>query len=228
MGPIRGRLALACLAAVACAVGQACPARADDTEYRDYVIFVDGREAGQSRITMVEKADGSTHVRATAKVRVKLIGLFTGYSYDVESQEQWKDGRLVSLKSTATEDGKTTRVEVARAGAQLRVQINNSGGNNLRPDIWPSSYWKLADKRFHNKQVPILDADTGNELVGQLDYVGLEKLKIGSRLDDCYRFRITSIPVPIELWFDRYHRLVRQEFTESGHRTIVQVIAVRR
>jgi hypothetical protein len=228
MGPIRCRLALVCLAAVACAVGQAYPARADDTEYRDYVIFVDGKEAGQSRITMVEKADGSTYVSATAKVRVKVVGLFTGYSYDVTAQEQWQAGRLVSLKSVATEDSKTTRVDVTRTGEQLRVQINGSGGNFLRPDVWPSSYWKLADKRFHNKQVPILDADTGNELTGQLTYVNLEKLKIGGKLDDCYHFRVTGIPVPIDLWFDRYHRLVRQEFTESGHRTIVQVIAVRR
>lgn len=228
MGRTRGRLALACLAVVACAAGPARPAHADDTEYRDYVIFVDGRESGQSRITMIEKADGSTSVTAVAKVRVKLAGLFTAYSYEVETQEQWKAGRLVSLKSVATEDGKTTRVEVSRTGEQLRVVINGTGGNNLRSDVWPSSYWKLADKQFHNKQVPIIDSDTGNELIGQLDYVNLEKLKIGSKLDDCYHFRVTGIPVPIDLWFDRYHRMVRQEFTESGHRTIVQVIAVRR
>jgi len=228
MGPIRGRRALACLAVIACALGQACPLWADDTEYRDYVIFVDGKEAGQSRISMVEKTYGTTDVVATAKVRVKLVGLFTAFSYEVESRESWKAGKLVSLKSVATEDGKTTRVEVSRSGEQLRVQINGTGGNNLRSDIWPSSYWKLADKQFHNKQVPILDSDTGNELIGQLEYVSLEKLKVGTRHDDCYHFRVTGIPVPIDLWFDQYHRLVRQEFTESGHRTIVQLIVIRR
>jgi hypothetical protein len=223
-----GRQALVCLATVACAVGQACPAWADDTEHRDYVILVDGKEAGQSRITMIEKTDGTTHVSAAAKVRVKLVGLFTAFSYEVQSQETWKAGRLVSLKSVATEDGKTTRVEVSRTGEQLRVQINGTGGNPLRADIWPSSYWKLADKQFHNKQVPILDSDTGNELVGQLDYVDQVKLNIGAKLEDTYHFRVTGIPVPIDLWFDRYHRLVRQEFTESGHRTIVQLIVIRR
>ena len=224
----RARLVPVYLAAVACVVGQACPVCADDTEHRDYVIFVDGKEAGQSRITMIEKTDGTTHVTATAKVRVKVVGLFTAFSYDVDSQETWKAGQLVSLKSVATEDGKTTRVEVTRTGEQLRVQINSAGGNNLRSDVWPSSYWKLADKRYHNKQVPILDSDTGNEYNGKLDYVGTEKLKVGSRLEDCYHFRVTGIPVPIDLWFDQYHRVVRQEFTDSGHRTIVQLIAVRR
>jgi hypothetical protein len=224
----RGRLALVCLAAVACAVGQACPSWADDTEHRDFVILVDGKEAGQSRISMIEKTDGTTQVSAAAKVRVKLVGLFTAFSYEVQSQETWKAGRLVSLKSVATEDGKTTRVDVARNGEQLRVQINGTGGNNLRADIWPSSYWKLADKQFHNKQVPILDADTGNELVGQLTYIDIQTLTIAAKGEDCYHFRVTGIPVPIDLWFDRYHRLVRQEFTESGHRTIVQLITIRR
>ena len=36
------------------------------------------------------------------------------------------------------------------------------------------------------------------------------------------------VPSPVDVWFDQYHRLVRQEFTETGHRTIVQLVAVRR
>jgi hypothetical protein len=74
----------------------------------------------------------------------------------------------------------------------------------------------------------VLDADTGREFMAQLDYVATETLKFGGKAEDCYRFRVTGIPVPIELWFDKHHRLVRQEFTEQGHRTVMQVIAVRR
>ena len=33
---------------------------------------------------------------------------------------------------------------------------------------------------------------------------------------------------PVDLWYDKYHRLVRQEFTDSGHKTIVQLENVRR
>ena len=54
------------------------------------------------------------------------------------------------------------------------------------------------------------------------------QIKVGSELQDCYHFRVSSAPGPIDLWFDRFHRLVRQEFTESGHKTIVQLIQVRR
>ncbi len=223
----RRRLSLACLTAVVLLAGRACPVRADDTEHRDYVIFIDDKEAGQSRITMVLKDDGTTHVAAHAKVKVSFV-FWNVFSYQVESSEIWKNGLLVELKSVATEDGKTTKVDVVRTGEQLHLRVNGGNPGTLRSDVWTSSYWKLADARYHNKAVPVLDADTGNEFNGHLDLIGLDVKKIGSKAEDCYHFRVTGIPVPIDLWFDKHHRLVRQEFTEQGHRTVVQLIAVHR
>jgi Family of unknown function (DUF6134) len=223
----RCRVALACLIAVAGVIVYAGPARADDTEHRDYRILVDGKEAGQSRITMVEKTDGTTYVTASGQVNVRFFG-FTAFSYKVQSQETWKGGQLVELRSDATENGTRTRVEVNRSGEQLHVTVNGSGKAMLNPEVWTSSYWKLADRKFHNNQVPVLDADTGNELLGKLEHLGNPKIPVAGQLEDCYHFRVSGIPVPIELWFDKHYRLVRQEFTESGHRTIVQLIAVRR
>jgi hypothetical protein len=117
---------------------------------------------------------------------------------------------------------------VSPAGQELRVRVNGKNASAMRPDVWTSSYWKLADKKFHNNQVPILDADSGTVNNGQLQYVGTETLKVGAKAEECFRFRVTGIPVPIDLWFDRFHRLVRQEFTESGHKTIVQLLPIQR
>ncbi len=98
----------------------------------------------------------------------------------------------------------------------------------LGAEVWPSSFWKLADARYHNKPVPVLESDTGAAYVGQLQFVGNEKITVGGKLEECYHFRVGGGNGPTELWYDRYHRLVRQEFTESGHRTIVQLDAIRR
>jgi hypothetical protein len=215
------------LGAVVCLAAQTCPAPADHTEHREFVVIVDGKEAGQSHLMIVTKDDGSHYVKGDAKVKFTHHVLLN-YSYSVEAQEWWKDGRLVGMQVSAVEDGTKTDVTVSEAGGQLRMQVNKQDRGNPRPDAWPSSYWKLADKKYHNQAVPILDADTGKELTGQLQYVATEPIKVGPQAEDCYHFRITGIPVPIELWFDKYHRLVRQEFTESGHRTIVQLISVRR
>jgi hypothetical protein len=205
---------------------QACPARADDMEQRRYVVYVDEKQAGWSRLTMVEKG-GATHVTGEAEVNVKLLFL-NAFSYKVRSEETWVKGELTDLKSDATEDGKNTQVEVKRTGEQLHLRVNGSTVGTLRSDVWTSSYWKLADGRFHNNTVPVLDADTGKLYMGRLDLVGNEAIKIANKAEDCYHFKVTGLPVPIDLWFDRYHRLVRQDFTEKGHRTVVQLIEVRR
>jgi hypothetical protein len=149
------------------------------------------------------------------------------YVIKIDAQEWYKDGRLVGLKTSGTDNGKKIDVTVANDNNQLRMRV---GGKDsvVRSDAWPSSFWKLADARFHNKQTPILEVDTGKEYSSELKYIGSEKVKVGPDFVECYHFRLTAAPGPVDLWYDRYHRLVRQEFTELGHKTIVQLNQVRR
>lgn len=212
---------IGCLMALVCL---ACPARSDDVEHRDFSIFIDGKESGTSRISIVQKKDGSAYMTGTLDVKFRL--LVTEYNLKIESQEWWQNHQLVGMKTVSTENGKKTEVIVAAEKSQLRMRINGKD-STIKTDVWPSSYWRLADARFHNKQVPILEVDTGKELVSELKYIGVEKLKVGE-LQDCYHFRVTAASGPVDLWFDRYHRLVRQEFTESGHKTIVQLTRITR
>jgi hypothetical protein len=203
-------------------------ARADDTEVREFSIFVDGKDAGASRMTLIQKDDGTTYMSATVDVKFRHL-LVVDYKFSLKTQEWWKDGRLVGLETTSTENGKKTEVTVGldKAKNQLGMRVNGKE-TIVRSDIWTSSYWKLADARFHNKQVPILEVDTGKEFNTDLKYVTTEKIKIGGQMQDCYHFLLVAAPGPVELWFDKYHRLVRQEFTESGHRMIVKLENVKR
>jgi hypothetical protein len=213
------------LACFACLAQPAARAWATDVEQRDFSIMVDGKEAGQSRITITVTDDGTTVVTANAKVKFSQL-LFT-YNYNVESMEWWKDGKLIGLKSNTVENGKHTEVTAAGTGAQLKICINGQDRLGSAED-WSSSFWKLADARYHNKPVPIIETDTGKEFVGQLQYIGTEQLTLQSQPQACYHFRVTGGSYPIDVWFDRYHRLARQEFIDSGHKTIVQLIAVKR
>lgn len=199
--------------------------RADDTETRTYSVFIDGKDSGISRMTIVQKDDGTAYV--SASVDVKFRHLILDYAIKVETQEWWKNGRLVGMKTTGSDNGKKIDVALVADNNALRLRVNGKE-SQVRPDVWTTSYWKLADARFHNKQVPILEADTGKEYTSELKFVGNEKLMVGAQLQDCYHFRVAAAPGPVELWFDRYHRLVRVEFTESGHKTIVQLVNVKR
>ncbi|MCI0642268.1 MAG: DUF6134 family protein [Gemmataceae bacterium] len=200
-------------------------ARASHTEQRDYSILVDGKEAGQSRMTIVTQDDGTTVVSGTARVDVRL--LIGNYSVRIDGTEWWKDGKLIGVRSSTVENGKKTEVVVSVDGNQLRARVNGQD-KAVRADVWTNSFWKLADARFHNKPVPVFEVDSGKEHMGQLNFIGTEQLTIANQPQACYRFRVTGGAYPVDVWFDRYHRMVRQEFVESGHKTIVQLLSVRR
>jgi hypothetical protein len=208
-----------------CLAHSVAHAQTANTEARDFAIFVDGKEAGQSRITVTVQNDGTTVVAANAKV--KFTQLIVSYNYQVESMEWWKDGKLTGLKTSAVENGKRTEVTAAGDANGLRIRINGQerAGN---AEAWTSSFWKLADARYHNKQVPVLDSDSGKEYTADLKYIGTEQLTLLGQPQNCYHFRITGGSYPVDAWFDRYHRLVRQEFTDSGHKTIVQLVGSKR
>jgi hypothetical protein len=216
------RLALVCFALFA----GSSRSWADDTETREFSIFVDGKEAGISRMTLVQKDDGSTYMNATLDVKFRHL-LVMDYAIKIEAQEWWKDGKLIGMKSSSVENGKKTEVLVALDKKQLRMRVNGKE-SALNADVWTNSFWKLADARFHNKQVPVVEVDTGKEFLTDLKYAGAEKIAVGGKMTECYRFLVTAAPGPIDLWFDKYHRLVRQEFTESGHKTIVQLVSIKR
>ncbi len=201
-------------------------ARADDREQRDFSIFVNGKEAGVSRMLLVQRDDGTSYM--SGSVDVKFRGVIVDFSLKVETQEWWKQGRLIALKTTSQENNKRTEVVGSLDNnGQLRVRVNNRD-NVVNPEVWTDSYWKLADSRFHNKKLPILEVETGKDFVGELRYNGPKRLKVGNDFLDCYHFTVSTNTGPVEVWYDRYHRLVRRESTESGHKIIVQLNGIRR
>jgi Family of unknown function (DUF6134) len=198
---------------------------AAEKEQREYSVFIDGKEAGLTTIDIHQQDDGLTYV--TTHASVKVTRLIIQYNLAIDSTECWRDGRLVSLKSQTKENGKLTNIAIAVDGTQLRANVN--GQERLLPgEIWTSTFWKLPDAKFHNKELALFEIDTGKEFKGQLQYVGTEQLTILNKLITCYHFRYTGGATPTDVWFDSQHRLVRQEFVEMGHKTIGQLIRVAR
>jgi len=201
-------------------------ARANDTEFRDFSVTVDGKPSGYAQYTISRQADGSFNVSTQAAVRTQV---FLGkYEFTAQTTETWKEGRLVTLNASTNDNGKKIEVRASAMGPSLRVQVNNQADRPARADAWTNSFWKLADAKYHNKEIPVLEEDTGKEFTGQLLYIGTENLTIANQKQDCYHFRLTGGANPVDLWFDRFHLLAKQDFVESGHRTIVTLTNIRR
>lgn len=214
-----------CLAVVA-ALALPLTATASETEMREFIIEVDGKPAGQYAMTITKQDDGVLSMAVQAGLTVKhLLGT---YAYSFEGVEHWKDGRLIQLNGKCVDDGKKTETSAVAEAKSLKVTVNGKA-RSAPWDSWTTSYWKLADQRFHNQKIPLLDCDTGKEFLGNLQYVGVEPVTVGGQQQNCYHFRVTGGPTtPVELWYDGQHRLVRQEFTDQGKRVAFNLRSVRR
>lgn len=213
------------LLVVAALLSQAATASATSIEQREYQILVEGKEVGQSNMTITRQDDGTTVMKADAAVRISK-GIIN-FSFNNEITEWWKEGRLIGLKASTTENKRKTDLTVSADNNRLRLWVNNKE-KPIQPETWVNSYWKLPDAKYHNKRMPVLEVDAGRDHNALLKFVGTENIAVAGQQEKCYHFKLTGGPNAVDLWFDQYYLLVRQEFVEQGHRTVVQVKSVRR
>jgi hypothetical protein len=217
-------VALAAVLAVSPAA-RADPPPPSHTEVREFVIQVGKSTAGHYHLTISRQADGTESISASANVEVRsLIGKYT---YSIQSTEVWKDYKLQSLSASGSDDGKRFEVSATAESNGLRVRANGQE-RVTHADVWTTSYWKLAEARFHNQAIPLLDCDTGKDIGGRLTYLGIEQMNVAGQAQKCYHFRVTGPAAPVDVWYDAQHRLVRQEFTESGQHTIFHLTTIKR
>jgi hypothetical protein len=217
-GLFRLSLAAALLPAVAHA------ARAGGTEHRTFRVLVAGRHAGDYRMAVEIRDDGTVSVSGAADVRVSYI--VVGYRYSYQGTEVWKDGRLQRFDSATNDDGKEYRVTAVPAEGGLTLTVNGQA-RKVRPDVWLTSYWHLPPAAARNQPLALIDADNGKDIAAKLEYVGKEKLKVAGHPVDCTHYRLTG-GVQVDLWYDADERLVRQEGVEEGQKTVLELHKVER
>jgi hypothetical protein len=219
-----GRWRPACVAACVLLAGLSSAAPAADVETRDYAVQVGSKPAGEVHVTVHKHADGSTCVNVDTDVQVK-IGLIE-QKFIYRGVEVWKDQRLVRFDSRTDDNGKQFIVSAAAEKDGVRVKVNNV--EKVMPaHVWLTSYWSLPDPKLRGQELPLLEADTGKELSGTLKFVATEKLKVCGQELPLNHYKLTG-KVNVDLWYDGSDRLVRQEWMESGYKTVVELVRVRR
>jgi len=211
-------------AGVFMAIPSGSRAVAAEVEHREYQIRIDDKPAGHYHMIITNRDDGVVVVQGQAQVDIRV--LVVRYRYTYRGTEFWKGGRLERLDSTCDDDGKNFTVKALADGNSLRVTVNGEG-RAVRPDVWTTSCWRLPAAQYRNRALTLLDADTGREIAGHLQYVGESEVTVGGQPQDCVHYRVTG-DTKLELWFDAQERLVRQESEEQGHATVIQLSGVHR
>jgi hypothetical protein len=213
--PWLGAVWLAAVPLAACAA---------DAEQRVFTVLVDGKPAGEYRVTIRVGDDSTATMTGSAAVHVRhALGQ---YRYGYQGTEVWKGGRLQRLDAASDDDGKACAVRATAAADGLRVTANGRA-QTVRPDAWPTTYWQLPPAERRDQPLTLLDVDTGKPLTARLSAGGPVRLVVAGRPLEATRYRVTG-QAQAELWYDAQGRLVRQETVEDGHKTVLELREVQR
>jgi hypothetical protein len=199
--------------------------RAADVETRTFTVQVDGKKAGDYQLVIGRAADGTTTVSAQSEVGVTILAVPV-YTYSYRATEVWKDGRLQHFLSKGKEKGKEFDVRADLDGVTIRVQANGAE-HRTRADAWPTSCWQLPPAAYRNNAVMLMGCDTGADRLSKLEYVGAEKLTVAGQMQTCTHYRVMKDALH-EIWYDAQERIVRDEWTSSGHKTVVVMTGARK
>ncbi len=200
-------------------------ATAADTEIRSYTIQVDGKHAGDYQLNIQTHPDGTVVVAAQSDVKVTVLAVPV-YTYTYHGQEVWKNGRLHHFESTGKENGKNFVVQADLDGPSIRVAANGHGFR-VRSDVWTTSWWHLPDAQFRNHEVVVFGCSDGAEVPTHLGFVGNEQRVVAGQVQPCTHYHIVK-DTAHDLWYDAQDRLVRDEWVSDGHKTVIELTAVRR
>lgn len=213
----------ALLLLAAALVGPGVPrSAAADPEVRDYVTYIDGKRAGDYRMTITGHEDGSVTMQGQAAIRLRVF--LVSYRYTYGGTEVWKGGRLAQLESRTDDNGKQYAVSALADANGVRVRVNNQEGR-APADAWVTTYWRLPEARLRNGNLTLLDADTGRVLSATLQYVGAGQVSVAGQVQNCAHYRLSG-QVQVDLWYDTRERLVRQEWVEDNHKAVLDLARV--
>jgi hypothetical protein len=198
---------------------------AAETEIRDFQVTVDGKKAGDYRMTIERLPDGSLSMSGHANVNVTY--LVYRYQYSYQGKEVWRAGRLLQLNSRSFDDGKSYALDAVAQPDGLLIQANSHQFIERSP-VWTTTYWQLPDPRYRTVNLTLLDADTGRILHGRWQAIGKESLRVAGYVQSCSHFALSTDRSRADLWFDSEDRLVREDSTEDGHRTVLSLVRLQR
>jgi len=197
-----------------------------EEETREFAVKVKNKPAGHYRMTIVSDQTGTTTMTSEANVDVRQF--VVRYTYAYRGTEVWQNGRLIQMDSSANDNGTQFALSVRPNGDALRVQVNGQV-HNTKPDVWTTSYWKLAGPQFRNQNLLLLDADTGRDIQAQLRFVGQAVVNVAGEAQNCSHYKITGgRDLNVDVWYDDQERLVRQVSVEQGQQTLLELVRIER
>jgi hypothetical protein len=126
-------------------------------------VMREGAQIGTHLVRFRDEGD-LLRARSDLRIQVRLAG-FTVYRYSHETEEAWRDGRLVALESRSDRNGTPGACQARAEGAGLRLR--GTAGEALLPaTACPLTWWRAANLA---PGVPLFDARDGRPVEPRLE-----------------------------------------------------------
>lgn len=198
---------------------------AAETETRHFKVRIDNKPAGEMVMVIHKADDGTITASIDSDIHVTAYLLFS-YKYSYHGKETWKDGTLVKMDSFTNDNGSRFSVAANREGPGIRVRSQNQE-KIARGDAWPSTFWCLPEPNKRNGVIPILDAESGKETDGNLQFQGQAQALVAGQNVTVNRYKVLS-KSNTDLWFDGSDRAVKQSWMEDGHKVEMELHHLKR
>ncbi len=213
--PRRALLRAAFAGAVSCAFPRLAhaataivlPAAAGD---RRFSVLYKGKRIGAHTV-LYSSATGETRVNTEIHLLVK-VAFFTVFAFSHRSEEIWRAGRLVALKSETVENGETLHVEGAATPEGFRVVSKGGPFIASAATLTSNSLWTPAVL----EQATVVDAQHGGVIGVSTRKFADEQIVIGGRQVRATRYTFITPYLAGSIWYDKENLWVRGEFERDG------------
>lgn len=177
---------------------------------RRFSIFYKGDKIGAHTISNTP-ATGETRVTTEINMLVKAW-FFTVFSFSHRSEENWRNGMLVSLKSDTMEHGE--RVSVVGSSVSRGFRVVSKDGAFIAPAsaLTSNSLWTPAVL----EQETVIDAQHGGIIGVSVRKLDDERVMIAGGQVHAARYRFISPYLAGSIWYDDLSRWVHGEFERDG------------
>ena len=208
--------------AASCAFPRVAPAvaaigLASTAENRRFSVLYKSHRIGAHTV-LYSSESRDTRVNTEIHLSIKMA-FFTVFALSHHSEETWRDGQLMSLRSETVEHGETLCVEGAQTPDGFRVV--SKGGPFFAPTttLTSNSLWTPAVM----EQDTLVDAQHGGIIGLSAQKFSDEAIVIGNRQVRATRYTFVTPYLAGSIWYDAGNLWVRGEFERDGSKIQYQL-----
>ena len=184
---------------------------------RRFSVFYKGHRIGAHTVLYSWESE-DMRINTEIHLLVK-IAFFTVFAFSHRSEETWRDGQLISLRSETVEHGENLHVEGAATPDGFRVV--SKGGPFIAPaaTLTSNSLWTPAVL----EQETVVDAQHGGIIGVSARKFADEVIVIGERPVRATRYTFITPYLAGSIWYDEQNLWVHGEFERDGSRVQYQL-----